>query len=196
MKEFGYYGQDKETCGHHVDVACGPVSLANSLLMRGHDVDPKELCNAVVGPTLNHRLGLRPTELRQLSKDAGINFGISAHLAEPCSFEVLQAGDLIYINSVGLKNLQGGYEYEASEYDSHIVVVEHVSRTSLTVINPDCKKVGKGFTHDSWGRMKIPAKKLDSIWSTTRSDGFTTKKAAVLIRRLHDMVLVCECVNV
>ena len=142
-----------------------------------------DMCEMIVEPPLDQRMGVPPTVLRQLASDFGKAFGIEAELVEPCAFERLEAGDLLYISSVGLINVQeGGDEFEAAEFDSHIVVVERVTRTSLTVINPDCKQVGSGFTYDSWGRMKIPASKLDSIWKTTRSDGVTTDRAAVLLR--------------
>ena len=183
MPEF--YSQDERTCGSlYVDVACGPVSLANSLKLLGYHVVVEEVCRAVEEPSLNRRIGLHPTALRELACKVGSRFGIEATLVEPCTYQELRPGDLIYLNSVGLKNLQGGYQYVDAEFDSHIVMVERATAEYLKVINPDCRQVGDDFHHDVWGRMHIAASDLDTIWKTSRVDGMTTKKVAVLLRAI------------
>lgn len=182
----GYYSQDEATCKKYVDFACGPTSLANAFKIKRCGVNspaPVAICEAILDPPLNEREGLCPQLLRDLASKFGRFFGLEAELVEPCTYGQLEAGDLLYINSVGLKNIQGGHEFEAAEFDSHIVVVERVTKNHLMVINPDCKQVGRDFTHYVWGRMKIRSSELESIWSTSRSDGVNTERAAVILRK-------------
>ena len=69
----------------------------------------------------------------------------------------------MYVSSIALKNAQGGVQYEDAEYDSHVVMVESIESTGIVVINPDCRKSGRGFRHDIWGRMRISHLHLDKV---------------------------------
>ena len=88
----------------------------------------------------------------------------------------------MYVNSIALKNAQGGVQFEDAKYDSHIVMVESIESTSIVVINPDCRRSGSGFRHDLWGRMRISQLHLAKVWMSTREGGTRTCKASVLLR--------------
>jgi len=177
-----YFSQDADTCGSdNVDYACGAVSLANSLLLRGVSKSPKEILTELPRPSIAERGGLLPEELCELS---GACFGDGTHVtvASPCLAHQLRPGDLMYVSSVVLKNIQGGCQYEESPMDSHIVMVERITAKHITVINPDCRVYGRGFKHYTWGRMHIKKEHLPQVWKTTRADGHKTTRAAVLLR--------------
>ena len=88
----------------------------------------------------------------------------------------------MYVSSIALKNAQGGVQFEDSNTDSHIVMVERIEPTAIIVINPDCRRRGNGFQHNIWGRMHISKSDVDKVWMSTRGDGAHTCKAAVLFR--------------
>jgi hypothetical protein len=187
-----YFSQDPTSCGDDVETACGPVSLANSLVGRacpGRIVTPARFIHIAFSTRpdlgrLRDRLGMSPSELCALSAIVGQSHGLQAKLREPCSVEELARGDLMYVKSVALKNAQGGVQFEAAEYDSHIVMVESFERNAIVVINPDCRKSGRGFRHDGFGRMRIPLvpELLNEVWCSLRRDGIKTTRAAVLLR--------------
>ena len=186
-----YFSQNRETCGDDVDKACGPVSLANSLVLKASSMWspclPGHMLDMASAPPLHHRRlrdrpGINPYELCALSAAAGQSDGLQATLREPCKLSELEPGDLMYVNSIALKNAQGGVQFEDAMHDSHIVMVESIDSTSIIVINPDCRRSGSGFRHDLWGRMRIAHAHLDQVWMTTRVDGTRTSKAAVLLR--------------
>jgi hypothetical protein len=187
-----YFSQNSDACGDAVDKACGAVSLANSLKYRaleGKDTTPKEIIYRASRPPagpLRDRPGLSPDELCALATAVGQTHGMTAMLSQPCKVSDLAAGDLMYVGSIPLKNAQGGNEYEDAEFDSHIVMVESMEPQCVVVVNPDCRKCGAGFRHNIWGRMRIPLAQLETVWMTTRSDGTTTTRAAVLLRERED----------
>jgi hypothetical protein len=185
-----YYSQDERACGEDVEWACGPVTLANSLILLGlasyhHQVPPSSIIQRVKsgkGPKeVKKRVGMAPYELRDLAM-LFVEPELVATLQHPCSVDDLRRGDLIYVNSIALKNAQGGVQYEDSVVDSHIVLVERVSSEGVFVINPDCRRSGTGFQHNKWGRMVIKIDLLEQVWQSTREDGSTTVRAAVLLR--------------
>jgi hypothetical protein len=187
-----YFSQDRASCGDDVDKACGAVSLANSLMLRADR--PLELSTpeSIIHMSsqlplgrLRDRFGISPDELCALSVLAGQSYELQASLCEPCRVSQLAAGDLMYVNSIALKNAQGGVQFLDAENDSHIVMVESVDPTGIVVINPDCRKCGSGFRHDIWGRMHISQMHLDKVWMSIRSDGTCTRRAAVLLRAFN-----------
>ena len=176
-----YFSQDVKTCGSdNVDYACGVVSLANSLLLRGVSRSPKEILKELPPPSLAERGGLRPEEICALV--ACCDDGTEATVASPCLVHQLRPGDLMYVSSVVLKNIQGGCEYEESPVDAHIVMVERSTPKGITVINPDCRKYGRGFKHYTCGRMCIATGNLRQVWKTRGTSGLETTRAAVLLR--------------
>ena len=86
----------------------------------------------------------------------------------------------MYVGSIPLKNCQGGAQYELADVDSHIVAVERITPTGIVVISPDCRRCGRGFRHDSWGRFKLSFPQVEAVWKTVRHDGSRTVKAAVV----------------
>ena len=175
-----FFSQDKQTCGDDVEWACGAVSLANSFVLRGiRQVSPMSIIQCVKSPTLKERRGLAPSELCALATSFVKSTGLVGTLQHPCSVGDVRPGDLIYVSSIALKNSQGLAQYEDSIIDSHVVLVERVSREGVVVINPDCRNKGRSFQHDVWGRMVIPYDKLESVWRSVRVDGSVTLRAAV-----------------
>ena len=76
-------------------------------------------------------------------------------------------------------------QFEDSEHDSHIVLVEAISDDgTVVVINPDRRRNGKGFVSDKWGRMKISPASLGSVWQSARADGTYTVRAAISIKTI------------
>ena len=177
-----YFSQDVETCvSDNVDYACGLVSLANSLLLlRGVSRSPQEILKELPPPSLAVRRGLPPEEICALV--ACCDDGIDATVASPCLVHQLRPGDLMFVSSVVLKNIQGGCQYEESPADTHIVMVERSTPKGITVINPDCRKYGRGFKHHTCGRMCITKGNLRHVWKTTGTGGHNTIRAAVLLR--------------
>ena len=182
----GYFSQDALTCGDHVEVACGPVSLTNSMVfLQGGErrVNPKSIINMADATSLHRCGGMSPDKLRGVCVNVCKSLGMSVRvvLHHPCDSTNLMPGSLMYVGGVNLKNAQGGVQYELPTIDSHIVMLESVGLTGLVVINPDCRKRGNGFEHGVWGRMIIPHSHLDEVWQTTRPDKSRTLKAAVVI---------------
>jgi len=188
-----YFSQDWDTCGEAIEIASGPVSLANSLMWRvgyGGMRTPLSLIHLAWGAFLpREAVGLSPVELCALSAIAARPYGLRAQVCEPCDDKQLAAGDMIYVNSIAMKNghNQGrgsGVQYEDAEPNSHIVMVETITPTTIYVINPDCRGGGYrgSFRADIWGRMLIHRNDLDKIWNCTRSDGTRLCRAAVLLR--------------
>lgn len=183
-----YLSQNRGTCGDDVETACGPVSLANSLVLRASSMATPNLPGILLlasTPALGRlcdRGGISPEELCALSATVGLPYGLHARVCEPCEVSELEAGDLMYVSSIALKNAQGAVQFEDAQYDSHIVMVERIEATTIVVINPDCRKCGSGYRHDVWGRMRISVSDVDNVWKSTRIDGTHTCKAAVLLR--------------
>ena len=123
--------------------------------------------------------GLSPSSLRDLCIFMCGPMGYSVELVHDCK---LAPGMLMYVRSVALLNEQGGVQFEDSEHDSHIVLVEALlDDGTVVVINPDRRRNGKGFVSDKWGRMKISPASLGSVWQSARADGTYTERAAVSI---------------
>ena len=177
-----YFSQSVDECGPEVEVACGPVSLANAmgLLVAGVTTSPRQIIDATL-PGICASGGTSPEQLLRAAIHMGNKVGITAELRHPCTWNALSAGDILYVRSVALKNAQHGVQFEESPQDSHIVMVEAVVDGALVVINPDCRRCGKGFRHDVWGRMLIPKDSLEAVWQSTRPDGSDTKRAAVIL---------------
>jgi hypothetical protein len=188
-RRINYFSQNRETCGDGVETACGPVSLANSLLtLRASSMPPPSLPDIIClasTPTLGRlrdSFGIGPEELCALSAKAGMTYGLHARVVEPCDVSELEAGDLMYVSSIALKNAQGCVQFEDAKTDSHIVMVERIEPNTITVINPDCRRCGHGFQNNKWGRMHISKYDVDKVWMSTRGNGTHTCKAAVLLR--------------
>ena len=176
-----YYSQDEETCGASVDLACGAVSLANAMILLGSPNPPTPLEVITTGTELKSfdLCGLSPSSLQDLCKHICGPMGYSVELVHNCK---LAPGMLMYVRSVALLNEQGGVQFEDSEHDSHIVLVEALSDDgTVVVINPDRRRNGKGFVSDKWGRMKISPASLGGVWQSARADGTYTERAAVSI---------------
>ena len=179
-----YYSQDVETCGARLDLACGAVSLANAMLLLGSPKlnTPTPLEVITTGTELKSfdMCGLSPSSLRDLCIFMCGPMGYSVELVHDCK---LAPGMLMYVRSVALLNEQGGVQFEDSEHDSHIVMVEALSDDgTVVVINPDRRRNGKGFVSDKWGRMKISPASLGSVWQSARADGTYTVRAAISIK--------------
>ena len=185
-----YFSQDEETCGSLVDYACGPVSLANAFrILKLPVMTPESIISRfdLKGFSLRKKKGMSPIELGELASALLPSHHWSVFTNESCTLEDLRPGDLIWVSSIELINAQSGIQFELSDTDSHIVVVEKIdtSTGTIIVINPDCRKKGKGFSYNKWGRMLIPEASIGSVWQSVRADGSSTDKAAVLLRRLH-----------
>ena len=190
MKAGTYFAQTEGTCGSDMEAACGAVSLSNALLL--HDpplcVSPAKVINAVFffsSKPLVSMGGLTPAELVMLADTVGGPSGVCAEVVQPCPVSRLVPGCLMYVASIPLKNYQGGAQYELAPADSHIVTVERITSTGLVVISPDCKRCGKGFRHDTWGRFVLPFTHLAEVWKTSRHDGAHTVQAAVFLKAVQ-----------
>ena len=151
-KTVQYHSQCELSCGSDVDYACGPISVCNFMALKCIPVTPAAIFACIESPPLSDRKGLAPEELERLCqlmlKGPGRKLQCTATLRRKCNMDDLHPGDLMYISSVALLNAQGGNQYEEdSDWDSHIVMVETIDHGAavITVINPDCRKCGRGF---------------------------------------------------
>ena len=178
-----YYSQDVETCGARLDLACGAVSLANAMLLLGSKTPtPQEVITRGTELKSFDMCGLSPSSLRDLCIFMCGPMGYTVELVHNCQ---LAPGMLMYVRSVALLNAQGGVQFEESEHDSHIVLVEAISDDgTVVVINPDRRRNGNGFVSDMWGRMKISPAALGSVWQSARADGTYTVRTAISIIRI------------
>ena len=186
-----FYSQNEETCGRDVDAACGVVSLANALILleAPHHKSPEQIIQALSSlsdKSLAEMKGISPVEMLQLCNTVGRSMGYQAVLEHPCAMSRLSVGTIMYVDSIALKNCQGDIQFESAAFDSHIVTVESINATEIVLISPDCRRSGRGFRHDIWGRMKLRVTQLDEVWKTTRQDGLKTEKAAVFLSRIAD----------
>ena len=182
-----YWSQCVTHCGDLVDKACGPVSLANMLvLMRVKGlsaVTPRRILKIAVNKNLFDAGGLPPGSLQKLCEDVTSPSGLSAQFHELCRPSDIEAGTLLYVNASALMNVQEGavQMLESTHDNSHIVMVESVmADATLVVINPDRRRTKKGFTRDMWGRMYVPRVNLENVWRATRFDGTPVVRGAIL----------------
>ena len=180
-----YYSQNKQFCGDAVEKACGPVSLANSLLLLNQDSSqvpcsqaslptPGQIIFAVSNPPMKDKPlpapPLEPWDLTHLAQALlpwpGRAVNRMAH--DPMVF---CPGDLVYVDRVRLLNCQGKTQYEEAKTSAQIVTVESRSPEGLIVINPGSRIWGRGFRRDMCGSMFIPARQLRSVTHCTLADG-------------------------
>jgi hypothetical protein len=196
VRKIAFFSQNEVSCGADVETACGPVSLANALLLHSSTSMPPPSLYTHISLTevlrlastppllkLSERLGISGDELCALGNLVATPYGLQAEFIQHCTLSQLNPGDLIYVGSIPLKNAQGGVQFEEADYDSHVVMVEATQPDAVVVINPDCRRSGRGFMHNNYGRMVLPASSLDKVWMTTRADGTRTCKAAVLFTK-------------
>ena len=162
-----YYSQNKQFCGDEVERACGPVALANSLLLLNQDSSqvpcsqaslptPGQIIFAVSNPPMKDKPlpgpRLEPWDLTHLAQALlpwpGRAVNRMAH--DPMVF---CPGDLVYVDRVRLLNCQGKTQYEEAKTSAQIVTVESTSPEGLTVINPGSRIWGRGFRRDMCGSM-------------------------------------------
>ena len=137
-----YYSQDVETCGARLDLACVAVSLANAMLLLGSPKlnTPTPLEVITTGTELKSfdMCGLSPSSLRDLCIFMCGPMGYYVELVHDCK---LAPGMLMYVRSVALLNEQGGVQFEDSEHDSHIVMVENPTPPPATpLVHPQGRR--------------------------------------------------------
>ena len=170
-----YWSQNKFTCIGDVEHGCGPCSLSNALIAIGAPrlFSPLELCAIAWQESIYNDMvtGITPRQLVRLIRAA---LSKKAVVISACASNRLKTGALMWVTSVGLKNLQGLCEFEeANEPDTHIVLVENVTETEIIVINPDTRPTTKCtrstnseclcFNDGKWGRMRIARKDLPRV---------------------------------
>ena len=144
------------------------------------------------------RTGLSPLKLHAcielLLAHARLDCG--TRLVELASVDMLRPGTLIYVRSslmchFALPNVFDPPEhpFTPQEPESHIVMVEGVGDNTVTVINPDTGTTGED---QQWGRFTVTWGQLYQVWHTTRHDGSTTERVAIILEPGKSMRGVTE----
>lgn len=171
---------------------CGPVTLANALLLtHGIRVEPKRLLDIArrIGIITSGTSGVH---LKALSRIA--LYVVGARPLQQVTIRSvwdLKPGDILLVNGVSLKNahskLHNKCNFEEAS-GNHFVMVEEVQKTHLTVINPDTRPCDEGCLYDAskpctcykdgiWGRMTLTICDMTRLMGLNRPTGAT---AAVL----------------
>ena len=171
-----------------LDVGCGIISTHNALALLRMPIHLSVIAGAFLMVKQGGlRTGLSPVKLHAcielLLAHAQLDCG--TRLVEPASVGMLQPGTLIYVRSslmchFALPNVFGPPEdpFAPEEPESHIVMVEDVGDNMVTVINPDTSTQGGD---QQWGRFTFTWGQLHQVWHTTRHDGSTTDRVAIIL---------------
>ena len=166
-----------------LDIGCGIVSIHNALVLLEVPMHISVVAGAFMmlkGGDLNG--GLSPAELHDLVSMLlqHAPCGLQCILVEPATVQVLQPGSLIHVSGTALAHtcLPELFQ-EVPGPDSHIVMVESVEHSTITVINPD---VGTSGGDQQWGRFVISHADLMRVWRTVRHDLSETCRAAVILQ--------------
>jgi hypothetical protein len=187
-----YFSQNVEMCPYDFDIACGPVTLANALLLtHGIRAEPKRLLD------IARRIGIITTGTSGLHLKALSRIALYVVGARPLqqvtirSVWDLKPGDIFLVNGVSLKNahskLHNMCNFEEAS-GNHFAMVEEVQKTHVTVINPDTRPCDEGCLYDAskpctcykdgmWGRMTLTICDMTRLMGLNRPTGAT---AAVL----------------
>jgi hypothetical protein len=200
MPPVGYASQSAKALSFSLlPVGCGIVSTHNALALLGQPMHLSVIAGAFLMAKHGElRTGLSPLKLHAcielLLAHARLDCG--TRLVELASVGMLRPGTLIYVRSslmchFALPNVFDPPEhpFTPQEPESHIVMVEGVGDNTVTVINPDTGTTGED---QQWGRFTVTWDQLYQVWHTTRHDGSTTERVAIILEPGKSMRGVTE----
>jgi hypothetical protein len=180
-----YASQDDITLSINVvDTGCGIICVHNMFVLFQMEIPTSVIMGAfLMVKKGNLDGGLSPIELFDMIMMVihSSRCSLRCELIASATIHKLCAGSLVYVNGAALASICLPTVFNAPDdmesANSHIVMVEAVSKDGITIINPD---TGCDGQDKEWGRFIISVEEMESVWKTIRHDMSTTEHTAII----------------